>query len=28
LVSFDAHLPVDGGGWFDLTRAVVARSSA
>lgn len=26
LVSFDAHLPVDGGGWFDLTRAVVARS--
>lgn len=26
LVSFDAHLPVDGGGWFDLARAVVARS--
>jgi hypothetical protein len=25
LVSFDAHLPVDGGNWFDLARAVIAR---
>jgi hypothetical protein len=26
LVSFDAHLPMDGGQWFDLARAVIARS--
>ncbi|MGQ0431796.1 MAG: hypothetical protein ACT452_05240 [Microthrixaceae bacterium] len=25
-LSFDAHLPVDGGSWFDLARAIVARS--
>lgn len=25
-VSFDAHLPIDGGGWFNLARAVIDRS--
>jgi hypothetical protein len=26
LLSFDAHLPVDSRGWFDLTHSVLARS--